>query len=55
MGDDPDQALDAIGSRLRALQLLPLARAHGVTLDELVDAPATGDPASICARLPATA
>ncbi|NUS44095.1 MAG: helix-turn-helix transcriptional regulator [Mycobacteriaceae bacterium] len=25
-------------------QLLPLARAHGVTLDELVDAPMTGDP-----------
>jgi transcriptional regulator with XRE-family HTH domain len=25
-------------------QLLPLARAHGVTLDDLVDAPATGDP-----------
>ncbi|WP_037365684.1 XRE family transcriptional regulator [Amycolatopsis orientalis] len=25
-------------------QLLPLARAHGVTLDELVDAPQTGDP-----------
>jgi transcriptional regulator with XRE-family HTH domain len=25
-------------------QLLPLARAYGVTLDELVDAPATGDP-----------
>lgn len=25
-------------------QLLPLARAHGVTLDELVDAPETGDP-----------
>ena len=25
-------------------QLLPLASAHGVTLDELVDAPATGDP-----------
>ena len=25
-------------------QLLALARAHGVTLDELVDAPATGDP-----------
>lgn len=24
--------------------LLPLARAHGVTLDELVDAPSTGDP-----------
>ncbi|MFJ1457070.1 helix-turn-helix domain-containing protein [Nocardia sp. N2S4-5] len=74
-----DQALDAVGPRLRALrrqrettladlsavtgisvstlsrlesgarrptleQLLPLARAHGVTLDELVDAPLTGDP-----------
>ena len=25
-------------------QLLPLAREHGVTLDELVDAPPTGDP-----------
>jgi transcriptional regulator with XRE-family HTH domain len=25
-------------------QLLPLARCYGVTLDELVDAPATGDP-----------
>ncbi|MVU83873.1 helix-turn-helix domain-containing protein [Nocardia sp. ET3-3] len=25
-------------------QLLPLARAHNVTLDELVDAPQTGDP-----------
>jgi transcriptional regulator with XRE-family HTH domain len=25
-------------------QLLPLARVHGVTLDELVDAPATGNP-----------
>jgi transcriptional regulator with XRE-family HTH domain len=25
-------------------QLLPLARAYGVTLDELVDAPPTGDP-----------
>ncbi|GGS56253.1 MULTISPECIES: helix-turn-helix domain-containing protein [Actinokineospora] len=25
-------------------QLMPLARAHGVTLDELVDAPLTGDP-----------
>ncbi|MGP6175099.1 XRE family transcriptional regulator [Corynebacterium sp. A21] len=25
-------------------QLLPLARIHGVTLDELVDAPPTGDP-----------
>ncbi|WP_037057638.1 helix-turn-helix domain-containing protein [Pseudonocardia asaccharolytica] len=77
--DDIDQALDAVGPRLRALrrrrgttladlsgatgisvstlsrlesgtrrptleQLLPLARAHGVTLDELVDAPPTGDP-----------
>ncbi len=74
-----DQALDAVGPRLRTLrrqrettladlsavtgisvstlsrlesgarrptleQLLPLARAHGVTLDELVDAPLTGDP-----------
>jgi transcriptional regulator with XRE-family HTH domain len=79
MSDDLDQALDAVGPRLRALrrerettlaelsaatgisvstlsrlesgarrptleQLLPLARAHGVTLDELVDAPPTGDP-----------
>ena len=79
MNDDLDQALDAVGPRLRALrkqrettladlsaatgisvstlsrlesggrrptleQLLPLARAHGVTLDELVDAPPTGDP-----------
>lgn len=25
-------------------QLLPLAKSHGVTLDELVDAPPTGDP-----------
>ena len=33
------------GSRRPTLELLlPLARAHGVTLDELVDAPATGDP-----------
>jgi transcriptional regulator with XRE-family HTH domain len=33
------------GDRRPALeQLLPLARAYGVTLDELVDAPATGDP-----------
>ncbi|ASU79247.1 XRE family transcriptional regulator [Actinopolyspora erythraea] len=33
------------GARRPALeQLLPLARAHGVTLDELVDAPPTGDP-----------
>ncbi|WP_227996696.1 helix-turn-helix domain-containing protein [Nocardia australiensis] len=79
MDSDLDQALDAVGPRLRALrkqrettladlsaatgisvstlsrlesgarrptleQLLPLARAHGVTLDELVDAPPTGDP-----------
>ncbi|MBB5155638.1 helix-turn-helix domain-containing protein [Saccharopolyspora phatthalungensis] len=79
MADDLDQALRAVGPRLRALrrrrettlaelsaatgisvstlsrlesgarrptleQLLPLARAHGVTLDELVDAPPTGDP-----------
>lgn len=77
--DDIDQALDAVGPRLRALrrrrettladlssatgisvstlsrlesgtrrpaleQLLPLAKAHGVTLDELVAAPPTGDP-----------
>lgn len=74
-----DQALDAVGPRLRALRkereatladlseqtgisvstlsrlesgarrptlelLLPLAKAHGVTLDDLVDAPPTGDP-----------
>jgi transcriptional regulator with XRE-family HTH domain len=33
------------GSRRPTLELLlPLARAHGVTLDELVDAPVTGDP-----------
>jgi transcriptional regulator with XRE-family HTH domain len=33
------------GERRPALELLlPLARAYGVTLDELVDAPATGDP-----------
>ncbi|MFC6887165.1 helix-turn-helix domain-containing protein [Actinomadura yumaensis] len=79
MDDDLDEALDAVGPRLRALRqrrettltelsaatgisvstlsrlesggrrptlelLLPLARAHGVTLDELVDAPPTGDP-----------
>jgi transcriptional regulator with XRE-family HTH domain len=79
MGDDLDQALSAVGPRLRALRrqreitltglsaqtgvsvstlsrlesgdrkptlelLLPLARAYGVTLDELVDAPPTGDP-----------
>ncbi|MCO6007108.1 XRE family transcriptional regulator [Actinoallomurus purpureus] len=79
MDDNLDQALTAVGPRLRALRrqrevtladlsattgisvstlsrlesgdrrptlqlLLPLARAHGVTLDELVDAPPTGDP-----------
>ncbi|MEU6641992.1 XRE family transcriptional regulator [Saccharomonospora sp. NPDC046836] len=79
MDDDLDQALGAVGPRLRALRqqrdirladlsaetgisvstlsrlesgarrptlelLLPLAKAHGVTLDELVDAPPTGDP-----------
>ncbi|MBV1853685.1 helix-turn-helix domain-containing protein [Catellatospora tritici] len=79
MDHDLDQALDAVGTRLRALRrqrditltdlsaetgisvstlsrlesgtrkptlelLLPLARAYGVTLDELVDAPPTGDP-----------
>ena len=33
------------GSRRPTLELLlPMARAHGVTLDELVDAPPTGDP-----------
>jgi transcriptional regulator with XRE-family HTH domain len=33
------------GARRPTLELLlPLARAHGVALDELVDAPATGDP-----------
>ncbi|MGW5877415.1 helix-turn-helix domain-containing protein [Nocardiopsis terrae] len=33
------------GDRRPSLELLlPLARAHGVTLDELVDAPPTGDP-----------
>jgi len=76
---DTDEALDAVGPRLKRLrlrrevtlselaeqtgisastlsrleaglrrptleQLLPLARVHGVTLDELVDAPPTGDP-----------
>jgi transcriptional regulator with XRE-family HTH domain len=79
MDDDLDQALAAVGPRLRALRqhrettladlsgttgisvstlsrlesgdrrptlelLLPLARAHGVTLDELAGAPPTGDP-----------
>ncbi len=77
--DDLDQALDAVGPRLRALRtqrgttladlsaetgisvstlsrlesgarrptlelLFPLAKAYHVTLDELVDAPPTGDP-----------
>ncbi|WP_205327866.1 helix-turn-helix domain-containing protein [Glycomyces sp. YM15] len=33
------------GSRKPTLELLlPLAKAHGVTLDDLVDAPPTGDP-----------
>src|SRR5579875_4078166 len=33
------------GARRPTLELLlPLARVHGVTLDELVDAPQTGDP-----------
>src|SRR5690242_746452 len=79
MDDDLDQALEAVGPRLRALRnereitltdlsaatgvsvstlsrlesgarrptlelLFPLAKAYGVTLDELVDAPPTGDP-----------
>ncbi|GAA4632281.1 XRE family transcriptional regulator [Actinoallomurus vinaceus] len=79
MDDDLDQALAAVGPRLRTLRrqrettltdlsaatgisvstlsrlesgarrptlelLLPLAKAYGVTLDELVDAPPTGDP-----------
>jgi transcriptional regulator with XRE-family HTH domain len=79
MENDLDQALAAVGPRLRALRrlrettlaelsaatgisvstlsrleagarrptlelLLPLARAHGVTLDELAGAPDTGDP-----------
>jgi transcriptional regulator with XRE-family HTH domain len=79
MDEAMDQALDAVGPRLRALRkereatladlsertgisvstlsrlesgarrptlelLLPLAKAHGVTLDDLVDAPPTGDP-----------
>ncbi|KZM69988.1 helix-turn-helix domain-containing protein [Nocardia terpenica] len=36
--------LESGGRRPTLEQLLPLARAHGVTLDELVDAPFTGDP-----------
>jgi transcriptional regulator with XRE-family HTH domain len=79
MDEDMDEALDAVGPRLRVLRkerdatladlstqtgisvstlsrlesgsrkptlelLLPLAKAHGVTLDDLVGAPPTGDP-----------
>jgi transcriptional regulator with XRE-family HTH domain len=79
MDEAMDQALDAVGPRLRTLRkereatladlseqtgisvstlsrlesgarkptlelLLPLAKAHGVTLDDLVDAPPLGDP-----------
>ena len=36
--------LEASVRRPTLEQLLPLARAYGVTLDELVDAPPTGDP-----------
>ncbi|MFG1901010.1 helix-turn-helix domain-containing protein [Micromonospora carbonacea] len=36
--------LESGGRRPALEQLLPLARAHGVTLDDLVDAPPTGDP-----------
>jgi len=36
--------LEAALRRPTLEQLLPLARAYGVTLDELVDAPPTGDP-----------
>ncbi len=35
-------------------QLLPLAASHGVTLDELVDAPPTGDPRLNLKPLPTT-
>ncbi|WP_189082389.1 helix-turn-helix domain-containing protein [Mangrovihabitans endophyticus] len=43
------------GQRLPTLeQLLPLARAHGVTLDELVDAPQTGDPRINMRPIPTT-
>ncbi|MGH3322782.1 MAG: helix-turn-helix domain-containing protein [Streptosporangiaceae bacterium] len=35
-------------------QLLPLARAYGVTLDELVDAPPTGDPRVNLRPIPTT-
>lgn len=44
------------GTRRPTLELLlPLARVHGVTLDELVGAPPTGIRGSTCARSPATA
>ncbi|RZS82717.1 XRE family transcriptional regulator [Motilibacter rhizosphaerae] len=36
--------LESGGRRATLELLLPLARAYGVTLDELVDAPPTGDP-----------
>jgi transcriptional regulator with XRE-family HTH domain len=36
--------LESGGRRATLELLLPLARVYGVTLDELVDAPATGDP-----------
>lgn len=43
------------GSRRPTLeQLLPLARAHGATLDELVDAPPTGDPRVNLRPIPTT-
>ena len=43
------------GLRLPTLeQLLPLARAYGVTLDELVDAPPTGDPRINLRPIPTT-
>ncbi|MDG4791170.1 XRE family transcriptional regulator [Micromonospora sp. WMMD1102] len=43
------------GLRLPTLeQLLPLARAYGVTLDELVDAPQTGDPRINMRPIPTT-
>src|SRR5690606_40590779 len=36
--------LESGGRRPTLELLLPLARSHGVTLDDLVDAPPTGDP-----------
>ena len=36
------------------MPLLPLARAYGVTLDELVDAPPTGDPGINLRPLPSS-